>query len=90
MADRAIHVYVTGKVQGVWFRANTQRKAQELQLTGWVKNLADGRVECMIFGTEEQVEKMIQWLWQGPELATVSDVIIQDIPQQNKTSFDIL
>lgn len=90
MAQRGVHVYVTGKVQGVWFRANTQHKAQELQLTGWVKNLADGRVECMIFGTEEQVEKMIQWLWQGPELAKVSDLAIKEIDYEIKNNFEIL
>ena len=62
---------VEGKVQGVGFRAHTQVKAQQLQLTGWVKNLPDGRVEVLAYGQPEQLEKLAEWLNMGPPQAHV-------------------
>lgn len=74
MSDACLHCYVSGKVQGVWFRANTQREAQRLKLTGWVKNLTDGRVEVLACGEEANLQQLQDWLWQGPPLAKVTNV----------------
>ena len=70
---------VTGAVQGVFFRASTQEKAQQLGLKGWVKNLSDGRVEVMACGREENLKKLCVWLKQGPPMAVVADVEITDV-----------
>lgn len=61
----AIHFYVSGRVQGVYFRATTQATARQLGLTGWVRNLPDGRVEGVACGEGKQLDKLVTWL-QGP------------------------
>ena len=71
------HIFVTGKVQGVFFRANTVDKAQVLGLVGWVRNLPDGRVEAVFEGLRETVEQMIDWCREGPEGAEVYDIVIE-------------
>ena len=68
------HVFISGLVQGISFRAWTQRTAQSLALSGWVKNLFDGRVEIVFVGKKEEIEKMIEFLYQGPPLASVEKV----------------
>ncbi len=65
---------VVGHVQGVFFRASTQRKAIELGLTGYARNLQDGHVEVLICGDSEAVGHLKAWLWQGPSAAIVSSV----------------
>jgi acylphosphatase len=65
------HIYVSGRVQGVFYRSNTRRRALELGLTGWVRNLPDGRVEIVVEGEREQVKKLIEWCRRGPPLARV-------------------
>lgn len=77
MVDRTrAHVFVSGRVQGVYFRANTRDKALELGIDGWVKNLADGRVEAVFEGSEEAVEGMIEWCHTGSPAAKVEDVSV--------------
>lgn len=68
------HVVVSGLVQGVWFRASTQRKAEELGVKGWVRNTEDGCVEAVFEGDKSRVEDMIAWCRQGPPKAAVEDV----------------
>ena len=65
---------VTGRVQGVFYRASTQARAQELGLTGWVRNCSDGSVELEASGDAEALRQLEAWLWQGPERAQVSAV----------------
>ena len=70
-----LHVFVSGKVQGVFFRAYTRDKALELGLTGWVRNLSDGRVEVMAEGPKEKLEQLLQWLkTKGSPLSRVEQV----------------
>ncbi|PWB52294.1 MAG: acylphosphatase [Candidatus Methanoperedenaceae archaeon] len=69
-----VHVFVSGKVQGVFFRSSTKDMAEELGVSGWVRNLADGRVEALFEGKKEIVEKMIEWCKFGPEMAKVTGV----------------
>lgn len=78
MKTRA-HVIVTGKVQGVFYRAETASKAKQLSLKGWVRNLPDGRVEAIFEGEETDVRKIIDFCWHGPPNAYVVDV---DVRQQ--------
>ncbi|MFH1232048.1 MAG: acylphosphatase [Planctomycetota bacterium] len=71
------HIWISGKVQGVFFRAYTQKKAQTLNLTGWVRNLPTGQVEAVFEGEKDIVEEMIQWCRHGPPSAQVTKVDIQ-------------
>ena len=69
---KTMHFFVSGRVQGVFFRASTRHQANTLGLTGWVQNLADGRVEGMATGEEGVLQEFEQWLQQGPDMAKVS------------------
>lgn len=70
---------VSGRVQGVWFRAATQQQAQRLALTGSARNLPDGSVEVMACGEAAALEALRDWLWQGPELARVTEVSCESL-----------
>ncbi|KTD14403.1 acylphosphatase [Legionella israelensis] len=85
-----IHCYVSGKVQGVWFRASAKEEAEKLGLTGWAKNLNDGRVEVIACGEEEQLETFYSWLQDGPQLAHVDKVEREEKSWENHTAFQIL
>ncbi len=73
MKTRA-HVFIAGKVQGVYFRANTRRKADSLSLKGWVRNLPDGRVEAVFEGEEEPIKRILDFCNHGPQDAVVEQV----------------
>jgi acylphosphatase len=77
---KRVHVHISGRVQGVFFRAETQRAAIDLNLTGWVRNMADGRVEAVFEGEDENVDKMIAWCHIGPPAARVEDVTVKVEP----------
>ena len=72
------HILITGKVQGVFFRAQMQRVARSLGFTGWVKNLADGSVEAVLEGTETNLAVMRDWCREGPPGADVINVQVTD------------
>ena len=74
MMNIRVYVLVSGKVQGVFFRASTKKRADELHLTGWVRNLDDGRVEAVFEGEQEKVDNMVEWCRKGPNYADVKDV----------------
>ncbi len=71
------HVWISGQVQGVFYRGATQAQAQQRGVNGWVRNLADGRVEACFEGSPAQVAAMIDWCHQGPPAAIVSQVQVQ-------------
>ncbi len=83
-ATQRVHVFITGKVQGVFFRAETKKQALELGLKGWVRNLYDNRVEAVFEGSENDVGKMIVWCKKGPRFANVKGVEIAEEPPVNK------
>lgn len=87
MKQEGRHFFVSGKVQGVFYRANTRRKALELDLCGWVRNVPDGRVELQAFGELENLELLEKWLWEGPPAAQVENVESLVIPWQENQSF---
>lgn len=78
---------VSGRVQGVYFRAATQQEAQRLNITGYAMNLPDGRVEVLACGTRQNVESLCDWLWQGPPHAEVSDVQSVAVDEPPPVSF---
>ena len=75
---KRVHLYVSGFVQGVFFRARTRDKARSLGLYGWVANLADGRVEIVAEGQPEILEQFIAWCRKGPTLARVTGVEVRE------------
>lgn len=72
-----IHLYLSGKVQGVYFRAYTKQEADALHITGWVKNTSDGRVEIVAEGEKEHIDSFLEWCREGPPQAHVSNTQIQ-------------
>lgn len=69
-----VHIFVQGMVQGVFFRVRTRQKAKVLGVTGWVKNLPDGRVEAVFESEKEKIEQIIEWIKKGPLFSRVDDV----------------
>jgi acylphosphatase len=74
MGQKRIHLVVRGRVQGVYFRASTQREAKRLGVTGWIKNREDGGVEIVAEGEEDQVKDLLVWAQHGPSTARVEEV----------------
>ena len=74
MALKQVHLIVRGRVQGVFFRAATQREARRLGLTGWVRNRPDGSVEIVAEGDEASLRQLCMWAEKGPSAARVDDV----------------
>jgi acylphosphatase len=70
---------VSGRVQGVFYRASTRQQAEALGVTGYARNLADGRVEVLACGPKEAVEALCRWLWQGSPASSVTDVQLEDL-----------
>ena len=71
-----VHLFVSGRVQGVFFRVDTQREARSLGLVGWVRNLPDGRVEIVAQGDADAVRALVEWSYLGPVRAEVASVDI--------------
>ena len=74
--DIRAHVFISGRVQGVFYRASTKNMAEQLGLKGWVRNTSDGLVEAVFEGEETVVKDMISWCHKGPRSAEVSDVTV--------------
>ncbi|MBI4344394.1 MAG: acylphosphatase [Euryarchaeota archaeon] len=74
MADARVHVYISGRVQGVFFRDSARERALALGVRGWARNLPDGRVEGVFEGPRERVEELVAWCRQGPPHALVTGV----------------
>jgi acylphosphatase len=86
MAQIRVHVWIKGRVQGVCFRAYTQEQAEQLGLTGWVRNLPDGRVEAVFEGDEAKVRDMVRWCHSGPSYAHVTEVSV--VEEDYKGEYD--
>lgn len=90
MAIMARHVQVTGRVQGVSFRAYTQAQAEARDVSGWVRNLPDGSVEAVVAGSEAAVEALIAAMRAGPPMAQVSDVRVATAEPPQEHGFRII
>ncbi|TBU89992.1 acylphosphatase [Phytopseudomonas dryadis] len=87
MAHRCVHGYISGRVQGVGFRQSTASMADSLGLSGWVRNVADGRVELLFEGDDSAVQQMATWLETGPRAARVASVELQEHAWQGIAGF---
>ena len=82
-------VLISGLVQNVWFRATTAKQAARADVRGWVRNLADGRVEAVLEGTADAVNEMIDFCSRGPELARVDRIEVVEESPENLEDFRI-
>ena len=89
MTTVARHVSITGRVQGVFFRGWMREQAEELGVTGWVRNCPDGRVETHVEGAAAAVEQMIELLREGPPAAQVENVRIWDVDTFEFDDFEV-
>ncbi|MCB1827652.1 MAG: acylphosphatase [Coxiellaceae bacterium] len=87
MKTLCIKAIVSGKVQGVFYRACTVEKAKALKLTGWVRNTADGKVELIACGEEQNVKALVDWLWQGSKASKVDSVSWEEVVAQSFDDF---
>jgi acylphosphatase len=86
-----LHIFITGKVQGVYFRQNTVYKAQELNISGWIRNLKDGRVESVIEGEKTNVHELLNWCYKGPKDAVVRNIeIVSESFKNEYSNFQII
>ncbi len=85
----ARHGLISGRVQGVYYRESARQEAQRLGITGWVRNLADGRVECHLEGSVEALAQLERWLWQGPAAARVTGVVLEEVACEGFTDFQV-
>ncbi|ARB91792.1 acylphosphatase [Legionella longbeachae] len=83
-----IRCYVSGKVQGVWYRASAQSEARKLGISGWARNLEDGRVEVFACGTVDNLQIFYKWLKEGPSLAVVKECTYEEHIWQEYGDFD--
>ena len=92
MEDKSIsgiHCVVSGKVQGVFYRASTKDKALSFNLTGWVRNLPNGDVELKAFGRADALQELVNWLWDGPAKAIVKDIDVNHISIEHFNDFTV-
>ena len=88
--DRAhAHVFVSGRIQGVYYRANTRDAAQNRGVDGWVRNLSDGRVEAVFEGTTDAVKSMVEWCHEGSPAAQVEAVEVEFDEPEGHEGFEI-
>jgi len=86
----SMHCFVTGRVQGVCFRMATREQAMLHGITGWVRNLPDGRVEVMATGSDQQLKQLKAWLKHGPEMARVTEMETKELEYKEFDNFSIL
>lgn len=87
MSGKHLNIKVTGRVQGVFFRASTQSEAQALGIKGFVRNEFDGSVYIEAEGIEEQLDKFVHWCRHGPSYAAVKDLKVMEGDMQHYTEF---
>ena len=86
---KRISILVSGKVQGVFFRAATEKVANKIGVNGFVKNLSDGKVFIEAQGTEKQLSEFVNWCKEGPERSRVDEIISMEIPFVEEKGFRI-
>ena len=91
MGNVRVHMKIEGRVQGVWFRESTRKKAKTLGVFGWVRNCPDGTVEAVAEGPEEKVKTLVSWCHEGPPSARVTRVIdAWDESRDEFETFDVV
>lgn len=90
MSDRsAVHVFVDGHVQGVFFRATTREEAQHHGVDGWVRNRDDGRVEAHFEGDPDAVDQLVSFCHEGSDRAVVEDVEVEEVEPEGYDDFEV-
>ncbi|MGH2572581.1 MAG: acylphosphatase [Actinomycetota bacterium] len=89
MPTKRVHAFVSGMVQGVFFRVEAASRARSLGLSGFVRNTPDGRVEAVFEGEPDQVDRMVAWCRRGPDLARVESVEVAEEPPLGDRDFRI-
>jgi acylphosphatase len=79
--------FVAGRVQGVFYRGTAQRRARELEIRGYARNLPDGRVEVVACGEDTAVETFVSWLWTGSTASKVTTVEVIDLPDHTTSTY---
>ncbi len=87
MSEKCIKIFVTGRVQGVFFRESTKCQAINMDITGHAINLPDGRVEVLACGDVTALERLVNWLHVGPELSHVDNVQVEDVQLESPQTF---
>jgi acylphosphatase len=87
--EERAHVFVSGRVQGVSFRDATRSQAEQLGLSGWVRNTQDGQVEAVFEGDADTVQQMVEWCRSGPSSADVEDLSVDNEQPENLSSFEV-
>jgi acylphosphatase len=91
MGKQRVHLFIKGKVQGVFFRQAMKVTAKNNHVSGWVKNLKDGRVEAIVEGEDMDVSNVVEWCHAGPANARVEDVVIRNERFKDEfTKFEVL
>jgi acylphosphatase len=86
---RSVRVTISGRVQGVFFRATCVELARDLGLAGSVRNLSDGRLSATFEGADDAVDRMLAWCREGPPMARVDALEIEDVPASDATGFRV-
>jgi len=89
MTTACVKCTVSGRVQGVFYRAATEQQASALGLDGWVRNCPDGQVELVVRGEAAAVERLVRWLWDGPPAAQVERVVLDEYEDAVEAGFSI-
>lgn len=89
MAVSCRHFLISGRVQGVFYRGSARAAALELNVTGWVRNLDDGRVEAVACGEAHALDAFARWLAHGPPHACVSDIVAREAEPQSYSDFSV-
>jgi acylphosphatase len=85
---KALRLVIEGRVQGVWFRESMRREAERLDVTGWVRNCADGSVEAVAQGADDAVDALVAWARRGPPQARVTRVVIEAETETQYVTFE--
>jgi acylphosphatase len=87
---KTVHLEISGKVQGVFFRASAQEIAKLHKISGWIRNTRDKRVEALITGAEKDIQRFIEWCKEGPDRALVEHVTITNMALQTFDKFEVI
>ncbi len=89
MSKICVYCVVSGRVQGVYYRSSTEKVAQKIGITGWVRNMPNGDVEVTACGDEEQIQELVGWMRQGPSLAKVDSLVQESIELEEFPNFEV-
>ena len=87
---KTVHLVISGKVQGVFFRAEAENMANQLEIQGWIKNREDKKVEALVTGEPANLDQFIAWCKVGPAKAQVENVVVTQKPAAAFNKFEVI